>query len=130
MTARVLIVDDDAFFVRRARAALEGSFELQIVSNRDAALAAIETWAPDIVVLDATLGGSGAFGLLDEMRTSCLDGVPRVLFVAKGPGSIHRLQVDGSSFLGVILRESGMDGLLAAVRCALGTVMSRRLLTA
>lgn len=128
--ARVLIVDDDPFFVRRARAALEGTVELQIFSDRDAALAATEQWSPDVVMVDVMVGDTGAFGLLDEMRERCLGGVPRILYLAKGPGSIHRLQPGDGSFLGVIKRESSLDGLMQAVRCALATAVTGSFLIA
>jgi DNA-binding NarL/FixJ family response regulator len=126
LPARVLIVDDDPLYVGRARAALQDCVELQIVSSHDAALAATVNWAPDVVVLDSLMGDAPAFRLLDTMRERSDGGVPHVVYLAHGAGSIHRLQSDDSSFLGVIKRESGAAGLMSAVRCALAAAVSGR----
>lgn len=130
LPARVLIVDDDPFFVRRARIALDGVVELHIVSDEESALAAAEAWAPDVVMVDVMTGETGAFKLVDEMRERCRGNGPRVLYLAKGPGSADRYHASDGSFLGVIRRECSMDGLMCAVRSALATVVSRNLLVA
>jgi CheY-like chemotaxis protein len=130
LPARVLIVDDDPYFVRRVRVALDGMVEMQIVSSEVAALAAIEAWHPDVVVIDVMTGDAGAFRLLDEIRDRSRGDGPRVLYLAKGPGSVVRLQGGNGSFLGVIRRECSVDGLMYAVRSALATVVTGSLLVA
>lgn len=126
LSARVLIVDDDALYVRRARAALKDSVDLQIVSSHDDAIAATADWAPDVVVVDSLLGNEAAFNLLDNLRERHVNSVPSVVYVARGAGAIHRMQSDSTSFLGVVKRESGTEGLLAAIRQAVAAVVGGR----
>jgi DNA-binding NtrC family response regulator len=121
-----LIVDDDALYVRRVRAALSDSVDLQIVSSHDDAMAATLDWTPDVVVVDSLLGNEAAFNLLDSMRERHFNSMPSVVYLAHGAGAIHRTQSDNTSFLGVVLRESGTEGLLTAIRQAVAAVVGRR----
>lgn len=125
--ARVLLVDDDPLYTRRAVRELGDSVDLQIVTNRSEALALTESWYPDVVVVDMLLRDADAFWLLDELRHRCRDAALGVVYLAKGPGSIQRFWAEGGAFLGVVKRESGIEilrsAISSAVRCV-GTVMT------
>jgi CheY-like chemotaxis protein len=118
-TARVLLVDDDPLYVRRACRAFGDVVDLQVASNRDDALLATEGWFPDVVVVDMLLGDADAFRLLDELRMRCRNAALNVVYLAKGPGSIQRWQSDAGTFLGVVKRESGIEALREVVVTAI-----------
>jgi CheY-like chemotaxis protein len=117
--ARVLLVDDDPLYVRRASRILGCHVDLQVAASRCAALDATADWQPDVIVLDMLLGDADAFRLIDELRARYRDAAPGVVYLAKGPGSIQRLQGDAGSFLGVVKRDAGIDALLVAILAAL-----------
>jgi CheY-like chemotaxis protein len=127
-TARVLIVDNDRLFLLRAHAALSASVELQIVSSRDDALTATRDWRPDVVVVGSMMEDVETFSLLDEIRDRCLDDEPGVVYLTKGPGASQRLHHGNGTFLGMIRRDSGIEGLTNAVACAIGAVVGIGLL--
>lgn len=120
LPARVLMVDDDVLYTRRARLALDEAVELMIVQTRAEALAAAESWAPDLIVLDLFFGDSDAFHLLDELQSQRSRLPLSVIYLAKGAGSSTRIQKDGDTFLGVVQRDGGVERLRDAVITATG----------
>lgn len=118
-TPRVLLVDDDPLYVRRATIALTGTADLRIASTREAALAAIADWWPDVVVLDMFLRDGDAIRLPEELRARGRSRVLGVVYLAKGAGAQTRFQSLGTNFLGVVERERDAEALRAALRAAL-----------
>jgi DNA-binding response OmpR family regulator len=79
---RVLVIDDE----RGLRDLLEyglgkAGFEVRSVSEGLAALPLLETWAPDVLVLDVMLPGPDGFTLLPEIRK--LTTAPVVMLTAR-----------------------------------------------
>ncbi len=82
--AVVLLVDDDEF----VRASLEelltdSGYEVQAASDGDEALAMARKQAPDAVVTDLVMPGTGGLEVLTELRTLC-PGVPVIAISGGG----------------------------------------------
>lgn len=117
--ARVLLVDDDPLFTRRAELALGTMVDVRVARTQRDALTTAESWRPDAVVVDVMLTDSDAFRLLEELR-SRVGGQLAVICLTKGPGSRTWLFDDGVAFFGVMRREAGIDTLQLAVARAVG----------
>lgn len=115
---RVLLVDDDPLYVRRAMLALAGTADLRIAASREAALALITDWWPDVVVLDMFLRDGDAIRLPEELRARGRSRSLGVVYLTKGAGARTRFQSLGTNFLGVVERERGAEALRAALRAA------------
>lgn len=70
MTARVLIVDDERNIRRMLATLLEGeSYEVQAVPDAAGALAALESFAPEVALLDLVLDkGQDGVALLEQLK--------------------------------------------------------------
>ena len=69
MTARCLIVDDSAQFLRAARAVLErDGFVVDIASTGPEALRRVEELRPDVVLVDIDLGGESGFEVVRQLE--------------------------------------------------------------
>lgn len=69
MTVRVLIVDDNVQFLAAARGLLElgGIAVVGVATTSAEALRQAEDYRPDVVVVDADLGGEGGFELTEHL---------------------------------------------------------------
>ena len=78
---RVLLVEDDAWLAEvEASVITEAGYEVQIAPHAPAAIDLVDTFKPDIIVLDVLLAGSTAFALLNELQSYSDTGmVPVVL---------------------------------------------------
>jgi CheY-like chemotaxis protein len=69
MTARCLIVDDSAQFLRAARAVLErDGLVVDIASTGPEALQRVQEWRPDVVLVDIDLGGESGFEVARQLN--------------------------------------------------------------
>jgi DNA-binding response OmpR family regulator len=79
---RVLVVDDERGLRELLEFGLErAGFEVRSVSEGLAALPLLETWSPDVLVLDVMLPGPDGFTLLPEIRR--LTTAPVVMLTAR-----------------------------------------------
>jgi PleD family two-component response regulator len=115
---RILLVDDDRLYTRRAEAALLGLADLRVATGRRAALTATLSWAPDIAILDMFLPDGDALRLPDELQQRAATDEIGLIYLAKGPGAATRFQSLAGRFLGVVHRDAGSSGLLEAIRLA------------
>lgn len=70
-TGRVLFVDDDPFYREMAKDALAGAgYEVTLLDNGSAAIAALDQTPFDLVVLDLGMPGISGFDVLDKVRAS------------------------------------------------------------
>lgn len=66
----VLIVEDDAWLAeQQQRVLIKAGYEATISPHPIAAIKAIDTIRPDVIVLDVLLTGSTAFALLHELQS-------------------------------------------------------------
>src|SRR6185295_8185888 len=90
--ARVLIADDNADLRDYARRLLSGHYEVEIVGDGMAALAAARTRRPDVIVSDVMMPGLDGFGLIRELRKDpALDTIPVIVLSARA-GEEARLE--------------------------------------
>lgn len=81
MTIRALLVEDEPLALRRLRRLLRDEADIKVVGtcgDVPAARTAVETLAPDLVLLDVQLPGSDGMALLEELP---VDQRPAVIFV-------------------------------------------------
>ncbi len=81
--SRLLVVDDDAGALELLRHTLRGIGEVRAVQNGETALALLDTWQPDLVLVDARMQGMDGFELCRRVRADHrLRHVP-VMFVTR-----------------------------------------------
>lgn len=79
---KILLVEDDTTLaeVYRARLELEG-FDTRNVNNGEAALSEIQTYKPDLVLLDAMMPKISGFDVLDIIRNTPATANARVIML-------------------------------------------------
>ena len=81
--SRLLVVDDDVGALELLRHTLRGIGEVRAVQNGETALSILETWQPDLVLVDARMQGMDGFELCRRVRAAPrLRHVP-VMFVTR-----------------------------------------------
>lgn len=67
--ARVLVVDDEPGIVKTLKAYLEAeSYEVQAVTDGDSVLSAVQSFRPDVIILDVMLPGMDGIEVLRQLR--------------------------------------------------------------
>ena len=80
---RILIVDDDENIAELISLYLiKECFDTHIVSDGEAALTAVKTYQPDLMLLDIMLPGIDGYEVLRELRKA--SNLPVILLSAKG----------------------------------------------
>jgi two-component system nitrogen regulation response regulator NtrX len=126
MSPRVLLVDDEANIRRMLGALLQAEgFETAEAANGNAALAALESAAPDAVLLDLMMPGGGPDGLgtLEQLKRRAPD-VPVVMMSGKAnlTDAVRATKLGAFHFLEKPLTP---EGVLATLRSALELSRSR-----
>jgi DNA-binding NarL/FixJ family response regulator len=118
---RVLIIDDHPIVRSGLRAALDHDNSVQIVGEVDtgeAALDAVVTTQPDVVLMDLNLGAGIDGAEATRRLMTGLSKPPRVLVLTayESEGDILRAIEAGAT--GYLLKDADPDDLLAAIRTA------------
>jgi len=121
VAARVLLVDDDASFVRRATVSLGNLADVECVTTGEELLGCVYRQLPDIVLLNMMLADRDGFVLLEELLHLDLDRPPFVFCTTSGPLSINRLSTSRDWPVGTIARSSRLEQLRSAVETALAS---------
>ncbi len=112
---RILIVDDDFEIAEPVRFALEGlTYEVVHMPDGSQGVAKLDTYAPDLMVLDMMMPGRSGFLVLEHIRRTKRDRI-RVIMVTGNEGTRHE---NYARLLGVddyIHKPFAMDRLLASV---------------
>lgn len=120
---QVLLVEDDAWLAELESATLTSAgFAVQVVGHGYAAIDAISTTVPDVIILDVLLAGTTAFSLMNELQSySDTTDVPIILCT----NLAEQFELSKLAPYGVvrILDKTTMhpDDLAVAVRAALHT---------
>jgi UDP-3-O-acyl N-acetylglucosamine deacetylase len=118
---RILVVDDDAGVLRSVEAVLrDEGFDVVAVGGGRDAVAAVERWSPDLVLLDVWMPDLDGIEVLERIR-SRRKHLPVV--IVSGHGTVE-LAVKATRLGAVdfIEKPFSIDGLLSSVRRALGRV--------
>ncbi|MGA7671459.1 MAG: response regulator [Nitrolancea sp.] len=121
VAARVLVVDDDASFVRRATVSLGTLADVECVTTGEELLHCVYRQLPDIVLLDMMLADRDGFLMLEELLRLNLEKPPFVICTTSGPLSINRLSTSPDWPVGTIARSSRMDQLRSVVKTVLAS---------
>ena len=114
---RVLIVDDEPQIRRALRTALGGhGYKVEVAEDGEAALAALATHPPEVVVLDLVMPGIDGLEVLRQTRA--WSGVPIVVLSARGQerDKVEALDLGADDYL---TKPFGVGELLARVRAVL-----------
>lgn len=77
---RVLLVEDDAWLAElEASIISEAGYEVLIAPHAPAAIDLVDSFHPEIIVLDVLLAGSTAFALLNELQSYSDTGIVPVI---------------------------------------------------
>ncbi len=119
VSPRVLVVDDDASFIRRATVSLYDVADVESVTSSDDLLRQVYRWLPDIVLLNMMLDDRDGFVLLEELLRLNLDHPPFVFCTTSGPLSINRLSNCPGWPVGTLSRTARLEQLRTTVESAL-----------
>lgn len=118
---RVLIAEDHALFRAGLRAMLNAEADLEIVGEvqdgKDAVRMAVSL-TPDLILMDLNMPGSNGLNAIAEIRKRVAEIRILVITMHKTDEYIQEALRNGAS--GYILKESGPDELLMAIRTVLG----------
>lgn len=117
MTARILIVEDDALLVKFLRATLSASgFAVDVAADGSAALASLSTHAVDLVLLDLGLPEIDGLDVLRQLRA--WSNVPVMVLSAhdQQEEKVEALDLGADDYL---TKPFGVPELLARVRAVL-----------
>lgn len=97
---RILCVEDEADIQAVARMALElvGRFQVQVCGSGEEALRLVQTFAPDLILLDVMMPGMDGLSTLRALRAlPGMDAVPVVFMTAKvQPSEVAQYRVLGA----------------------------------
>lgn len=117
---RVLLIVDDLGVVWPARHALEAAgYEVRWYGDAKAALTALDSFAPELVVVDVMLPGGGGWAVVDTIRAMALEDRPRLLVISEAVGFEQTSRIEGLGATGVISRPFEIDQLVSQVARAL-----------
>ena len=114
---RVLVVDDEPQIRRALRTALAGhGYQVEVAADGEAALTALATRVPDVVVLDLVMPGVDGFEVLRQTRTWST--VPVIVLSARGQerDKVEALDLGADDYL---TKPFGMAELLARLRAVI-----------
>jgi two-component system KDP operon response regulator KdpE len=115
--ARVLVVDDEPQIRRALRVALGGhGYQVEVAEDGEAALVAIATRVPDLVVLDLMMPGVGGLEVVRQTRQ--WSDVPIIVLSARGDerDKVTALDLGADDYL---TKPFGIEELLARLRSLL-----------
>lgn len=131
---RLLLVDDHPVFLEGLAEALarQADFEIAgMATDSDAAVAACQRLAPDLVLLDLAMRGLNGLATLTRLRQ--LARVPRVLMLTSSDDATDAIAALDAGADGYITKSARYDELVAAIREAaaggrpIGETVARRI---
>ena len=117
---RVLLIIDDLGVVWPARHSLEAAgYEVRWYGDGKAALTALDTFAPEVVIVDVMLPGGGGWAVVDTVRALPQAERPMLLVISEAVGFEQTSRIEGLGATAVISRPFDVDQLVAQVSRAL-----------
>ena len=93
---RVLLIVDDLGVVWPARHALEAAgYEVRWYGDAKAALNALDTFAPELVIVDVMLPGGGGWTVVDTIRALPQEERPKLLVISEAVGFEQTSRIEG-----------------------------------
>ncbi len=120
MSARVLVVDDEAQILRALRTSLRGAgYEVEIAETAEEAILALAMNPPDAVVLDLVLPDGSGTDICREFRTWSSAPVIVLSVVGDEAEKVAALDAGADDY---VTKPFGVEELLARLRAALRRV--------
>ena len=117
---RLLLIVDDLGVVWPARHALEAAgYEVRWYGDAKAALNALDTFAPELVIVDVMLPGGGGWTVVDTIRALPQEERPKLLVISEAVGFEQTSRIEGLGATALISRPFEIDQLVAQVARAL-----------
>ncbi len=113
--ARVLVADDNADMLDYIRRILESQFEIEVVSNGVAALAAVHLNPPDLVLTDVMMPELDGFGLVRALRADSSTATIPVIMLSARAGEESRVEGIQSGVDDYLIKPFSAKELLARV---------------
>jgi two-component system, OmpR family, KDP operon response regulator KdpE len=116
-SSRILVVDDEPQIARVLRRSLSArGYEVQVASDGEEALAAFDSWKPDMVITDLSMPNMGGLELCRRLRA--VTSVPIIVLSVKGEerAKVEALDLGADDY---VTKPFGIDELLARVRATL-----------
>ena len=92
VTGRVLVADDNADMREYVRRILADRYEVEVVSNGNEALKAVEKKRPDLILSDVMMPEMDGFGLVRELRATPATASIPVIFLSARSGEESRVE--------------------------------------
>ncbi|HSW66295.1 MAG TPA: response regulator [Bacillota bacterium] len=118
MANKILVVEDDSFLLKAYQAKLTNAgFEIQTATNGELALTALETFAPDVILLDLVMPRKDGFTTLQEIKANDkLKNIPVIVTTNLGqPDDIKRV-MDLGALECIIKSNLSLSDLVAKLR--------------
>ncbi|HEX9235070.1 MAG TPA: response regulator [Actinomycetota bacterium] len=113
---RVLIAEDEATLAWVEQFNLESEgYEVLIAPEGRAAIEALDTFAPDVLILDVMLPYLDGWSILANLKDLPDYRRPKVILVSAAAGVIDRAQSEGVAVESVLSKPFDMDQLLGRV---------------
>jgi CheY-like chemotaxis protein len=115
---RVLLVEDDAWLAELEASVLAGAdYEVQVAPHAPAAIELVDTFHPEVIVLDVLLAGSTAFALLNELQSYSDTGTVPVVLCTNIADQFDAAKLEEYGVKRVVDKTTmHPDDLIAAVR--------------
>ena len=114
---RVVVADDHPFILDGLEQLFRGEQDIELVAramNGEEALAAVETWRPDVLVLDVRMPRLDGIGLLRRLHERGLQ--TRVVLLTASLDDARLLEAFRLGAKGLVLKESAPRLLVQSVR--------------
>jgi PAS domain S-box-containing protein len=126
VTARVLVADDNADMRHYLGRLLAGAYEVELVADGEAALAAARRRPPDLVLADVMMPGLDGFGLVGELRADARTRAVPVVLLSARAGEESRLEGLAAGADDYLVKPFSARELLARVGAHLEMARVRR----
>jgi len=118
---KILLVEDDAWLAELEAGVLASAgYEVQVAPHAPAAIELVDSFSPDVIVLDVLLAGSTAFALLNELQSYSDTGIVPVILCTNIADQFDAVKMKEYGVKRVVDKTTmHPDDLVAAVRSVL-----------
>jgi DNA-binding response OmpR family regulator len=113
---RVLIAEDEATLAWVEQFNLESEgYEVKVAPEGRAVIDALETFAPDVLILDVMLPFLDGWSILANLRDMPDERRPKVILVSAAAGVVDRARAEGLAVESVMSKPFDMEDLIDRV---------------
>jgi DNA-binding response OmpR family regulator len=114
--SRVLIAEDEATLAWVEQFNLESEgYEVKVAPEGRAVIDALESFEPDVLILDVMLPYLDGWSILANLRDMPDDRRPKVILVSAAAGVVDRARAEGLAVESVMSKPFDMDDLIDRV---------------